>query len=107
MDTINQEVDLFQSVSYPVNSYELIKHCYHYLLERQIVHLRDGNCLGCQNDCPGQKDHKEGGCLSECNELVIKYFAEAVIKLDNVCIPSSNQVRYVNTYRYNYFSVNG
>ena len=82
MDTINQEVDLSQSVSYPVNSYELIKHCYHYLLERQIVHLRDGNCFGCQNDCPGQKNHMEGGCLSEWNESVNKYFAEAVIKFD-------------------------
>ena len=57
---------------------EIKEACYMYLLEKNIIRLRDGNCYGCQNNRPGQNDHMQGGCLCEWEETVYQYLTDAV-----------------------------
>ena len=51
-------------------------------------------CYGCQEDCPGQRDHMAVGCLTDWSELVQNYLP---IALERV---STEQVREVLTKLY-------
>ena len=57
---------------------DLIRLCYIYILEKNIIARAHNNCHGCQQDSPGQRDHMESGCLSEWEDLVYQYYPEAV-----------------------------
>ena len=57
---------------------DLIRLCYIYILERDIIARAHNNCYGCQQDSPGQRDHMQSGCLSEWEDLVYQYYPESV-----------------------------
>ena len=44
---------------------DLIRLCYIYILERDIIVRAHYNCYGCQQEAPGQRDHMENGCLAD------------------------------------------
>ena len=58
---------------------ELIRLCYIYILERDIIARSHYNCYGCQQEAPGQRDHTENGCLADWEDLVHQYYPEAVM----------------------------
>ena len=57
---------------------DLIRLCYIYILERDIIARDHNNCHGCQQDSPGQRDHMQTGCLSGWEDLVYQYYPESV-----------------------------
>ena len=57
---------------------DLIRLCYIYTLERDIITRAHNNCYGCQQVSPRQRDHMENGCLAEWEDLVYQYYPEAV-----------------------------
>ena len=58
---------------------DLIRLCYIYILERDIIARAHYNCYGCQQEAPGQRDHMENGCLADWEDLVHQYYPEAVM----------------------------
>ena len=60
---------------------DLIRLCYIYILERDIIARGHYNCYGCQQEAPGHMvtDHMESSCLSEREDLVHQYYPEAVM----------------------------
>ena len=57
---------------------DLIRLCYIYILQRDIIARAHNNCYGCKQEAPGQQDHTESGCLSGWEDLVHQYYPEAV-----------------------------
>ena len=55
-----------------------------FLTNQLPISLRYSKCIGCEYDLPGQRDHMEGGCLTEWNETVDKYFSEVKNKMSSV-----------------------
>ena len=58
---------------------DLIRLCYIYILERDIIARSHYNCYGCQQEASGQRDHMENGCLADWEDLVHQYYPEAVM----------------------------
>ena len=55
----------------------LVRH----LLYMGIKDLRDRNCEGCMFNAPGQKDHMDGGCLDDWENVVHLYLANLLPKV--------------------------
>ena len=58
---------------------DLIRLCYIYILERDIIARAHYNCYGCQQLALSQRDHMENGCLADWEDLVHQYYPEAVM----------------------------
>ena len=79
MDSITEEVSESHPKPDKFDLYQLINLSYIYILERDIIARAANNCYGCQHDSPGQRDHMQGGCLSDWGEMAEIYFTEAVM----------------------------
>ena len=67
---------------YDLEISDLIRLCYIYILERDIIARAHYNCFGCEQEAPGQRDHMQSGCLSEWEDLVHQNYPEAVMAQD-------------------------
>ena len=56
----------------------LIRLCYIYTLESELIARAHNNCHWCQQDSPGHSDHMENSCLAEREEVVCQYYQESV-----------------------------
>ena len=78
MESITKEVNEPNTLQY-TSLQELIHLSYIYILERDIIVSAHTNCYGCKQKAPGQREHRESGCLSEWEDLMHQYYPEAVI----------------------------
>ncbi|CAH1803361.1 unnamed protein product [Owenia fusiformis] len=52
---------------------EYVRIIFMYLVHTGVMEMCVVNCLGCQNDSPGQMAHMNGGCLTFIEEAIDQY----------------------------------
>lgn len=57
-----------------------------HLCEKEIGKIATRNCGGCAVDSPGQRSHKNEGCLGDWQMLVDCYFQQALLAVDTLKI---------------------
>ena len=63
---------------------DLIKWILLYFYRDAITNCTKEHCYGCEADRPGQRDHMEGGCLTDWIGAVDKYFPEVNDKVSRL-----------------------
>ena len=79
VEPVIKEMNKSDPYIYDFEISDLIRLCYIYILERDIIARAHYNCFGCEQEAPGQRDHMQSGCLSEWDDLVHQYYPEAVM----------------------------